>query len=171
MHGGTVRAENAPQKFDFSFSYPCTRVNPELCKRLSRAGEVGAGWVADMILSGPCPVRRVPPRLQRSSCAEIGDPGTPWHPRPCRRCRAQPRAPTGPRGCAALTGWRFSTVAGKSSQTLACSPPSGQVCSAPLPLPVWKPLQPQTGTGKVPDGFPLHLAVQCCALLVCKSSK
>lgn len=118
---------------------------------------------------GPCTVRRVPQSLQRSS----GERGA----RLCRgrRPRHPPARPAAvvpslvPNAAGAVPGrLRISAAwAGLSvskEQPDACeSSPFGP---APLPLSVWKPLQPQTGTGKVPDGFPLHLAVQCFTLLV-----
>lgn len=74
---------------------------------------------------------------------------------------------------------RQRQVAAAPAGSAARQPQDGAACcwrlwslwarSALLYLP--RTPQLQVEKGKVPDGFPLHLAVQCCALLVCKSTK
>lgn len=142
MHGGTDRAANTSESLSLLYSFPL--LSPELYTRLSRAGEVGrreAEWSAG---GG----RQDPARsLSCETChPEPAEAGTPRHPRPGPQVQsaAQPQAPPGPRprSSAAWAGWGLSAVGGKSSLMLTGPLPSGQVCSAPLPLPVWKPLQP-----------------------------
>lgn len=147
---------------------PHSCLSPELCQRLSREGQVGrrrGGWGSGEGRQDPTVfMSRGAPEPTRVRLCGVGSAA-----RPAGAVASNPQASPKPR--AARAGGRLLAAGGKSSLTLAGPLPSGQVCSAIPPLPVWKPLQPQTGMGKVPDGFPLHLAVQCFALLVCKSTK
>lgn len=172
MRGGADRDENTSESLSLlyclasSLSTPPSprlpRLSPELCDRLNREGQVRrrrGGWGSGEGTQDPTRfVSRGAPEPAGVRLCSAGSVSAP-----------QVQSPAIPRP--ARAGGRLLAAGGKSSLMLPGPLPSGQVCSAIPKLPVWKPLQPQTSMGKVPDGFPLHLAVQCFALLVCKSTK
>lgn len=157
---GRIAIENTSESLSLLYCFallpfPPSYLSPDLWDGLSREGQVGRRRGG----CGSGKGRQDPPRLSGAGSAA----------RSAGAVASSAQASLQPR--AARAGRRLSATRGKSSLIFPGPLPSGQVCSATPPLPVWKPLQPQIRMGKVPDGFPLHLAVQCFALLVCKSTK
>lgn len=116
-------------------------------------------------LPGPCPVRGVSPhRAYRGRAVRRpAAPVPPGPPRPPGRCSPQPSTePRRGRGRGGGAEQLGPAVGGKSSLMLTGSLPSGQVCSAPPPLPVWKPLQAPDRDG---EGARWVSPTSCCTVL------